>query len=124
MQLDEAAVVDMRVDLGRGDIGMAEHLLDDTQVGAALEQVAGERVAQHVRVDGALDAGAPGGITDDGPDAFAGQGAPADGEEHRDGARGGVELRPDLGEVRRERLAGRDAERDEALFVALPLTRM
>ena len=30
---------------------MAEHLLDRAQVGAALEEVGGERVAQKVRVD-------------------------------------------------------------------------
>ena len=48
----------MRVDLRRGDIGMAEHELHAAQVGAALEQVAGEGVAQHVRRDARrIDAG-------------------------------------------------------------------
>ena len=48
----------MRVDLRRGDVGMAEHQLHAAQVGAALEQVAGEGMAQHVRRDARrIDAG-------------------------------------------------------------------
>ena len=39
---------DVRVDLRRAQAGVAEQLLDDAQVGAALEQMAGERVSQRV----------------------------------------------------------------------------
>ena len=39
------------VDLRRRDVGMAEQLLHDAQVGAVLQEVAGEGVAQHVRAD-------------------------------------------------------------------------
>ena len=39
----------VRVQLGRGDTRMSEQLLDDPQVGAALEQVRRERVPQRVR---------------------------------------------------------------------------
>ena len=39
------------VQLGRADTRMSEQLLDDPQVGAALEQVRRERVAQRVRAD-------------------------------------------------------------------------
>ena len=45
------AVRDVRVELGRAEVGVAEHLLDAAQVGTALEQVRGERMAQQVRVD-------------------------------------------------------------------------
>ena len=41
----------MRVQLGRGDTRMSEQLLDDAQVGAALEQMRRERVAERVRAD-------------------------------------------------------------------------
>ncbi len=34
----------MRIALGGAEVGMAEHLLNGAQVGAALEQVRGERV--------------------------------------------------------------------------------
>src|SRR5215831_11176277 len=38
----------MGVDLGRGDIGVAEQGLHDAQVRAVVQEVAGEGVAQHV----------------------------------------------------------------------------
>jgi hypothetical protein len=43
--LAAAAIRDVRVDLGRCEICVPEHLLDAAQIGAALEQVRGERVA-------------------------------------------------------------------------------
>ena len=49
--LPPATVRDVRVALGRAEIGMAEHLLDAPEVGAALEQVRGEGVPEQVRVD-------------------------------------------------------------------------
>ena len=42
---------DQRVDLRGGHRGVAEQLLDDAHVGAAVEQVGGERVPQRVRRD-------------------------------------------------------------------------
>ena len=39
----------MGVDLRRGNIGMAEHLLHRAQVGAMSKQVRGKTVAQHMR---------------------------------------------------------------------------
>ena len=41
----------VRVDLRRRNTGVAEHLLDRAQIGAAIEQVAGESVAQHMRAN-------------------------------------------------------------------------
>src|SRR5690349_2386901 len=42
---------DVRVDLRRGDVGVAEHHLHAAQVGAVLEQVRGEGMPQYVRRD-------------------------------------------------------------------------
>ena len=39
------------VELGRREVGVAEHLLDAPEIGAALEQMRREGVAQEVRVD-------------------------------------------------------------------------
>src|SRR6185437_316143 len=39
----------MGVDLRRRDIGVAEHLLHAAQIGAAVEEVTGKGVAQHMR---------------------------------------------------------------------------
>ena len=47
----------VRVDLRGRDVGVAEHRLHRAQVGPALEQVAGERVAQHVRRHAPLEPG-------------------------------------------------------------------
>ena len=51
VRLAAAAVGDVRVELGRRQVGVAEHLLHRAQVGAALEQVRRERVAEEVGVD-------------------------------------------------------------------------
>ena len=48
----------MRVELRGGDTRMPEQLLDDAQVGSALEQMRRERVAQRVRADPIGEAGA------------------------------------------------------------------
>ena len=47
----QALVEHMGVDLRRGDVGVAEQFLHDAQIGAVLQQMAGEGVAQHVRAD-------------------------------------------------------------------------
>jgi hypothetical protein len=45
-QVPQPRVEDMGVDLGRGDIGMAQQRLDRAQIGAVLQQMRGEGVAQ------------------------------------------------------------------------------
>ena len=46
LEVDVAAtpIRDVRVALGGAEVGVPEHLLNGAQVGAALEQVRGERV--------------------------------------------------------------------------------
>ena len=52
------AVRDLRVELGRREVGVAEHLLDAAQIGAPFEQVRRERMAQEMRMHAAgLEAG-------------------------------------------------------------------
>ena len=50
VRLAAALVRDVRVELGRGEIRMPEHLLDAAEVGAAFEQMRRERVAEEMRV--------------------------------------------------------------------------
>ena len=61
MLLDEAPqplLDDMGVDLRGRDVGMAEQLLHGAKIRAALQQMAGEGVAEHMRRDARrLDAG-------------------------------------------------------------------
>src|SRR5512134_1688788 len=47
-QLLQPLLQHVRIDLCGGDVGVAEQLLHRAQVGAAVEQMAGEGVAQHV----------------------------------------------------------------------------
>src|SRR5215468_10017771 len=54
----QALVGDVGVDLGRGDVRVAEHLLDAAEVGSVIQEMGCEGVAQDVRRDlAALDAG-------------------------------------------------------------------
>ena len=46
VDLSQAPAVDVAVDLRRRERAVAKQLLDDAQVGAALEQVCGERVTE------------------------------------------------------------------------------
>src|ERR1043166_7413615 len=56
VDLAQVAAVEGGIDRGGGDAGVAEQLLHHAQVGAALEQVRGERVPQRVRVHPGLHA--------------------------------------------------------------------
>ena len=49
VNLAQTLAQNVRVYLRGGNVGVAEHHLQAAQVGAALEQVRGETVAQHVR---------------------------------------------------------------------------
>ena len=51
MDAEGAAVEDVGVDHGGGDVAVAEELLDGADVVAGLEQVGGEGVAQGVAAD-------------------------------------------------------------------------
>src|SRR5688500_104235 len=116
VQLATPPIGSVGVELGGREVGMAEHLLDAAEVGAALEQVGGERVAQQMRVDAlGLQAG------------FLGQ--PAEDEEgtgprERPAARiqeelravAPVEVRPADGDVAAEGVDGRTAERHDPLL--------
>ena len=61
--LGQAVGGDVGVDLGGGDVGVAQQGLDDAQVGAAFQQMGGEGVAQDVGADALwIDAGRHGGL--------------------------------------------------------------
>ena len=55
VDLPQVLPVDVRVDLRRRNVGVAEHFLHRAEVGAALEQVRRERVPQRVRRHVLLD---------------------------------------------------------------------
>ena len=62
------------VDLRRRDVGVAEELLHDAEIGAVLQEVAGEGVAEHVRRDlRRRDAGRDGKLLEVAGERLAGQ---------------------------------------------------
>src|SRR5258705_13963547 len=71
----------MGVELGRTDTRMSEQLLNDAQVGPALEKVRGERVAERVRADPIAQPGPPGRGADGGECLLARQPPAAIAEE-------------------------------------------
>ena len=44
-------LVDMCVNLGRGNVGMAKHFLNNPQIRAIAEQMRGETVAEQMRIN-------------------------------------------------------------------------
>ena len=81
MNAGEVIGIDVGIDLGGGDVGVAEKLLDDAQIGAVAQHVTGKGVAQDVGVDVFLDAGGTGNVFDDLPDPAARHGVAIAGEE-------------------------------------------
>ncbi len=59
VDLGQMLEIQMCVDLGRGDAGVAEQFLDRAQVSARLQQMAGKGVAQHVRMHVLLESACP-----------------------------------------------------------------
>jgi len=64
VDLPEAIAGDVGVDFGGADGGMTEEFLDDTQVGAVLQQMGGEAVPEHVGGDVPLHARATDAVFD------------------------------------------------------------
>src|ERR1041385_2602167 len=98
---------------------MAEHLLYRAQVGASLEQVSGERMAEKVGVNaGGVEARGVGEPAQDQERAGPCQRSAACVEEQL-GAVVAVEVRPAASQVARERLGRLSADRDDALLASL-----
>jgi hypothetical protein len=99
---------------------MPEHLLDGAEVGAAFEQVRGERMTQEVRMHPArLEAGAVCELAEDQEGAGAGE-RPAAGVQEELRPVAAIEVRSAEREVPAHGLGGGATERNEALFAALP----
>src|SRR5438552_12375832 len=109
----------MRVDLRRRDVRVAEHRLHGAQVGAALEQMGGEAVAQRVRVDALLDACRARVSAEQLPESLPGHVAAARGDEEVGGVASPEQLLARPPEIDVERLAGASADGNDALLAAL-----
>ena len=56
VNLGEVLPIEMRINLGGANAGVAEHFLHCAQVSRGLQHVAGEGVAQHVRMHVLIEA--------------------------------------------------------------------
>ena len=65
-------LIDMRIDLRRRNISVAQHFLDDPQIGAVPEEMRRETVPEKVRVNILLQSGPPCMFFHDLPDAHRG----------------------------------------------------
>ena len=111
--------IDVRVNLRGLQVGMAEQLLDDAEIGAAGEQVSGERMTQGVRGDRPGDRGLAPGLRHEAPDRLPGQGTPARREEQMR-----IVAAPRVNRALGLNVAGQGgcgsgAERDDALLATL-----
>ena len=55
----KSLLIHVRIDLGRRNIGVAQHFLNNAQIGAIAEQVGREAVPEKVRINILLQPGAP-----------------------------------------------------------------
>src|SRR5690349_82885 len=114
-----ASVADMRVELGRRQVGVAQHLLHAAQIGAALEQMRGERVSEQVRVHAlGLEARFLGEALEHQKGTGSRESAALRVQEEL-GPVAPVEVRATAREVPAESLGCGASERDDALLVSL-----
>ena len=107
---------DVGINLSGGDVGVAEELLHDPQIGAPLQEVRRKRMAKRVRRDFLPDAGGTGVLAYELPAPWAGQRFPGTARKQESAD---WKLAPDFREVRAPRPDRRPAERDNSFFAAL-----
>src|SRR5262245_34541192 len=112
MYFSEIAPVEMRVDGGSGHRRVTEQLLHDPEVGAALEQMSGERMPQRVGVNGRCEAGITRVAAQDLPESHPAQGAAARVHEDEVVAPSALEEGPAALEPGGERASRRASERN------------
>ncbi len=119
VHLPPAAIRDVRIALGRSQVGVSEHLLHRAEIGATLEQMCGERVAQKVGVNASrLEAGPLCQAAQDEKGAGTSERAAA-GVQEELGSVPAVEMGPTEREVTPGGLGSRTTEWDETLLAAL-----
>jgi hypothetical protein len=118
VQLPPPTIGYVGIELGRGKIGMSEHFLNGTQVGASFEQVGRKRVAQEVGVDPLrVQPGFLGELAQDQERPRPCE-RPAPGVQEELGPVAGVEKRASAREVAAEGLGGVPADRHGAFLAA------
>lgn len=118
MDCFQAFLVDVSVDLGRGDIGMAEEFLNDPQICAVFEEVSREGMAEQVRVDVLIDAGLFGPFFHNLADSIGRERSASNRDEDFGGGLSGDQSRAFVGQVALQSFKSATANRNQAGFVA------
>ena len=77
MHVFQVPLIDVRVNLRRCDVRVAEHFLDDAQVRAVAQQMRGEAVAEQMRIHIEIEPGVLRDLLHDLPDAHRREFSPA-----------------------------------------------
>src|SRR5690349_7829514 len=109
----------MGIKLRGADARMAEHLLDDAQVRAVLEQMCGETMPEHMRGDVLADAALFHAIFNVQPHRGCGESCAAPGEEHVSGRFGFYQARSAHFQVAIQTLDRGSTDRHDSLLVSL-----
>src|SRR5260221_11391495 len=110
----------MCVDLSRRDVRVAEHHLDRAEIGAALEEMARERMAEHVWRDAAPKPGLCRRLAHDRPERLPRERSPAWVHEQPAAVALPRVERPRFMKIARDPLRRLGAERHHALLAGLP----
>ena len=68
MHCFQALLIDVGINLGRRNVGVAEHFLNDAQVGAVAQQMRREAVPEQMRINILFQPSVPGFFLNDLPD--------------------------------------------------------
>ena len=109
----------MGIDLGGGEVGMAEHDLHTAQVGAVFQQMGGKGVPEGMGRDTLADTGQIGPFFDDVPEGLTTHGVPQAGEKEELVVTGGIEPVAAPLQVGVDPLTGRFTDRHQPLLVPL-----
>ena len=119
MEFFQSVLVDVGVDLGGGDVGMAKHELHGSQVCAMGQEVGGKGMTQHVRGDGFVDPSRPCRLFDDLPETETAHGAAPVADKKGIAAAPLEDQRSCRLEVLLDNFPGRGAKGDQSFLVAL-----
>ena len=114
----EPLLIDVGINLRRRNVGMAEHFLDNAQIGAVAEQMRGETVPEQVRINVRFQSGMFRVFFHDLPDAHRGQLRPAFGQKNLAASAAFHQLRPFRRQVAGERFARFSANRNKARLIS------
>lgn len=113
-------MIDMRINLGSGDIGVAEHHLHGPQIGAMSKKMCCEGVAQHMRGDVFADTSCDRKFLEDLPEAQPCHAAAAISDKEVVASLATQNMGTPIVEIVLDPFLCRFPKRDQALFTAFP----